>query len=777
MHETKYPHHLELALRLCNELKLEEAESLLLGIIGDGSNCVDAYSCLALVFFLQGRAEAQSDLLLKALQIDSSHYLTLHQAAYLQLRGAQFDKSLHYCRRALTQNPDSIETLTIAAKASYHAGDFKAAMAYAEQILAVRGRWDPVAIEIKAQAMIANSSTQDLTQQLFASLKNGSQDLGKLSAIVALTSNWEESRQLLRLTSEALDLYPDSRVLRLLRVGILRKFDKLDECFVDLYFLLSLDAADLVVLHQFGEIYIALKCYHQAAEVYLRIARLSGSTAQVLNQIGVCYRELVRLNSASKAFRRSIAKNAVNAASVSNLGEIEFRAGNYDAAKKLYTIALNIDPHCQVAFSNLMLTYSVCDADQISKMLSIAQTYWAKRNTVEPSPALVPPSTRSPPVDRQQEAARGIPPAMAQATKLRIGILTSDIGNHCVSYFLASFLKHYDRQRFVVELILCDRRYEERELLICGWADHAFSVVAVNEDVARHAIRKRNYDVVIECNGYTGNSGISILRGRCAPIQCHYIGYHGSLGLDTIDYFISDNYILSDEVATRLSEKPLRLNRAWLAFHLFEEPPIATSVVTAEQPVFGFFGNSAKITSRTLEFWAAIMQACENALLVLKCLSYQDSSMAEKIIERIQRFGIAKDRILLLNSSPTWRNHMESYNLIDYALDSTPWSSATTGFDCLAMGVPILSIAGNTIASRMSSSLVFHLGHPEWIATTPEDYSRFGCMISADYMHVRNNKQELQKEVLRSSLFDSESLAHALETTLLSLHQSASLFH
>ena len=116
---------------------------------------------------------------------------------------------------------------------------------------------------------------------------------------------------------------------------------------------------------------------------------------------------------------------------------------------------------------------------------------------------------------------------------------------------------------------------------------------------------------------------------------------------------------------------------------------------------------------------------------------------------------------------------MDYYNLIDYALDSTPWSSATTGFDALGMGVPLLAIQGQTIASRMSSSLVSHLGRAEWLATKPSDYAQFGQRISREFMQTRQQKESLQREVQSSSLFDAPSLARSLENALLPILAAA----
>ena len=192
-------------------------------------------------------------------------------------------------------------------------------------------------------------------------------------------------------------------------------------------------------------------------------------------------------------------------------------------------------------------------------------------------------------------------------------------------------------------------------------------------------------------------------------------------------------------------------------------------MATVDQPLLGFFGNSTKITDLTLEYWSALFAECPQAILVLKCLTYQDPYIVERVVGRIERFGIDRARIAIIKPTSSWIAHMDYYNLVDYALDSTPWSSATTGFDALGMGVPLLAIQGETIASRMSSSLVFHLGRTEWIATSPSDYGRFGQKIAGEFMDVRQQKEILQAHVQNSSLFDGRSLARSLEATLLSI--------
>lgn len=746
------------ALSLCYALDLDSAEVILQKIIQEYPAALDAYSALALIRLMQGRPNDQIQLLNRALARNPNHYAALHQLSVAYFRAGDFQLSHDYIIRALAQNPSNESSLLLASRLCLQLGRWSEAYRLADKVAEKTPRYPPQKVSsLMADALVASHNPLELCEQLLKAIERGAGDAVKLTAASWLIADLHHEERHLNRLQQAINTSPDNKFLRLLRVKILAQLGRHDDCFPDLYYLLSLDQRDPLVFHSLAESLLNLKRYRESLQVYLKIARITGTDSQLLNQIGVCYRCMSNFHSASKAFWRSIRLNPLDATIISNLGEISFRFGEHEKAMSLYSIALNINPVYKEVFYNKMLSYSVGSAINMQAMRTEAERFWyiykktyiGSQNSTQASG------------DDSEIAKLSYPIA-----KARIGILSADIGNHCVSFFLASFLKYYDREKFHVELILCDRRYEDRESRICSYADHAFSLEGLSEIKAREIIRGRQYNVLIECNGYTGGSGISLLAERCAPIQCHYIGYHGSTGLDTIDYFISDAHILTPLVSEQLSEKPLKLERAWLAFSPFEEFPKAISMATINKPVLGFFGNSTKITDITLEYWSALFQQCSEAVLVLKCLSFQDPYVAKLVLDKIESAGIARSRIALIEPTASWQDHLLCYNLIDFALDSTQWSSATTGFDALGMGVPLLAIEGDTISSRMSSSLVSHLGRAEWLSTKPSDYAKLGQTILSSYMQVRQQKLHLQAEVLSSSLFDGLDLAKSLENAV-----------
>lgn len=760
---------LEKALALCYQLRLNEAEAALSDILLVRPNADSASSALALVQLLQGQPSRQIDILKEILCNNPSHYQALHQLALAMYRAGSCVEAEEYASRALLQEPENPRSLLLASTICLSVGNQKQASCLAKKVLDLTLGWRRQASNLLAQAWIESidpSSQHEALLELIELIAACQGDPVRLEVACRLATKMQAQEECIKLSDAGLRDNPDNFYLRLLRVRLLSSAGSHDEKFPDLYYLLSIEPDSYEVLHSFADSLLSLKRWKEALQVSLRIARIGGTDYELLNQIGVCYRHLGNFRSAEKAYWRSIKLNPINPLIIGNLGELYFRYGDMSRSLELYTIALNVSPLSSEVFYNKMLSYSVGAAEGLAKMKADAKLYWSlykKAHSIDNCSNATSRST----IAKAPHEGRHV------QQKLRIGFLTSDVGDHCVSYFLTAYLRNYDKDNFMVDLILCDRRYEEKEKVICSYVDHTISLEGLSEQKARELIQHQHYDVIIECNGYTGGSGISLLAERCAPVQCHYIGYHASTGLDTIDYFISDSYILSPSVVQQLSEKPLIMDRAWLAFACFEQFPPAKSIATVNRPLLGFYGNSTKITDLTLEYWSALFSRCKEAILVLKCLSYQDSYIIERVVRRIEEAGIERENIAILQPTSTWLEHVDYYNLIDYALDSSPWSSATTGFDALGMGVPLLAIEGDTIASRMSSSLVTHLGRTEWLSTSPDDYARFGHAISREFMQVREQKSKLQADVQNSSLFDGLSLARSLESALMDVIKSA----
>jgi predicted O-linked N-acetylglucosamine transferase (SPINDLY family) len=252
-------------------------------------------------------------------------------------------------------------------------------------------------------------------------------------------------------------------------------------------------------------------------------------------------------------------------------------------------------------------------------------------------------------------------------------------------------------------------------------------------------------------------------------VQCHYIGFHASTGLDTIDWFIGDHLTAGEDLADQFVESLWRLPRLWLACCRPPFLPYVHSNRKCMGPVLGSFNQFAKVRGETLRFWAAALRRIPEAELHLKNFITDSPRPRQRIVEELSSLGIDPQRVVFLPRTETRQEHLASYQGIDVALDTTPWAGATTTVEALLMGVPVVGILGNTTASRMGCSILRALGREQWITTTPETFAEAAAELLQNPEALRAGRDQLRQEVLASPLLDGADLTHHLQAAFTSM--------
>ncbi|MBD2718886.1 glycosyltransferase family 41 protein [Synechococcus sp. FACHB-909] len=507
--------------------------------------------------------------------------------------------------------------------------------------------------------------------------------------------------------------------------------------------------------------------HEQAIDYFRRALATHACPTDVVLDIGDCYNSLHRPDLAILEYKQAL-KWELSAREREllqlSLAQMHFRVGEHDASIRLYREILRADPGHVMAHYFLLISLSVVGRPQVGLMKATADSLWNSYRKAQDAP------------DPDAEPHLGQSSLAFSGTgerKTRIGILSAEIKEHVVAFFLTPFLENYDRSRFQVDLLLVCSHDEPRSRYLKGLADAVVDLGGLDQFQARQVVRDGAYDVVVETSGYLHSASLFILSQRCAPVQCHYIGFHATTGLDTMDYFIGDAETVPDDFEDDFSETLWRLPRPWLARSLSDCVPIAQSLATHEAPVFGCFSSLHKLNRKTLSFWGRALQDVPNSCLMIKDRLSGVSSIRKLIHDELGTFGIESSRVSFLGITPSWQEHMNHFNLIDIAFDTTPWSGATTAFDTLSMGVPLIGIRGDCTSARMSSSVLKAIGVDGWIAETPEEFAAIARQLAADYSSVRSEKKALQQRVLTSSLYDAAGLTRDLETCFETMVQTS----
>ena len=282
-------------------------------------------------------------------------------------------------------------------------------------------------------------------------------------------------------------------------------------------------------------------------------------------------------------------------------------------------------------------------------------------------------------------------------------------------------------------------------------------------------IRADALDVLIDLAGHTASNRLPMLARRVAPVQITYLGYPNTTGVRAIDYRFGDEITDPSGQADALAtEKLVRFAPcAWTYAPSPVAPPVAFPPCLAQGSItFGSFNNFAKVTDEMLHAWAQILARVPGSRLLLKASGLAEAAVNEPLRRRLRAAGIADDRVELLSHTPDTASHLSLYARMDIALDTSPYNGTTTTCEALWMGVPGVTRQGDRHAARVGASLLTAIGHPEWIATTPEQYIETAATLASDPARLSAIRASLRAELSASDLLNHAAQARRFGVAL-----------
>ena len=490
----------------------------------------------------------------------------------------------------------------------------------------------------------------------------------------------------------------------------------------------------------------------EASEFLLKHCQASG---QGFLAKGVLLEKMKRYTEAHAALAQALKLDPTLYPAYYCRGWMFAREGKVQEAIDDYHQVLKLRPAHYEGAAAVFYTELFCRGDQGERIRNEAEQYWNQAPRPQISAFKYKPLQESWP---NSEAP------------IRLLLISGDIGDHAVSCFLEPLLRGLDRQHFQLILALTHRRREPRAQALELLADEVLNLTGLGEEAAVEALRAKACAVAIDAAGWTSKNALSLLRHRVAPVQCHYVGFCGTTGLNTIDYMIGDAILTPAKLQNQFTEKIWPLQRCWSTFSPTFEPPAICERAINQPIIFGSFNNLVKFTDRCADFWAEALREVSGSQLLLKD-SYADVPIVRERVERaLENRGVAPRRITFLTRVANWHEHMALYNRVDIAFDTTPMTSATTGFEALCMGVPLLAIQTDWMGGRMSSSTLTAIGREGWIARDPSSFAANAKQLASAILSQPNGlKQGLREQFLASPLSDTPSLCRELEQAFIQM--------
>ena len=355
--------------------------------------------------------------------------------------------------------------------------------------------------------------------------------------------------------------------------------------------------------------------------------------------------------------------------------------------------------------------------------------------------------------------------------QLRVGFVSGDFNQHVVANFVVPVISNLAKSPHLSLYGYYNNTLDDvTTTRLRGYLTHWTDIVKMSDREAADAIREDEIDILIDLSGHTAFNRMLVFALKPAPIQASWIGYPGTTGLRAMDYYIADRYFTPPQVVGEYMTEKLALLPACLPFlpsalspKLEKAPALSNGYLT-----FGSFNRLSKLNRKVIARWASLLHALPTARMLLAAM--QKDSDSDTLKQWFTEEGISLDR-LDFHQRMGLDKFLALHHQIDVSLDTFPYTGGTTTMHALWMGVPTLTLAGDTVASRAGACILEHVGLGSFIATDDEDFVRKGTFLSNNIVQLAALRATMRQRLEASAIGKPALIADGLEQALRSMWQ------
>lgn len=526
-----------------------------------------------------------------------------------------------------------------------------------------------------------------------------------------------------------------------------------------------------------GDLQGAVDHFNQALEIDPGLADAYLNKAFALQ-------EQCKYEASLAALKQSIAIDGASAAAYNCKGQLLASLKSNEESVIAYQTGLAIDPNFKFLQGSLLhAKMHICDWANFDRDVNtLSQNIKAKNPVSSPFPML---SLLDDPelhrIASELYTALEHPNPLhtsqtgkySPKSKIRIGYFSADFHRHATAYLMAELFELHDKERFeTVAFSFGPQTNDEMQQRLTKAFDQFIHVNHKTDREIANLARELEIDIAIDLKGFTTDYRAGIFANRAAPIQVNYLGYPGTMRAQYIDYLIGDCVVTPPESASYYTEKLALLPHCYqpndqsrmIANEKFSKENMGLS---NDQFVFCCFNNNYKITPDIFKSWMHLLQKIEGSVLWL----LEDNAAASKnLTVEAKKFGIHSDRLIFAKRLDLPR-HLARHQCADLFLDTFPYNAHTTASDSLWAGLPVLTMAGKSFASRVAASLLTAIGLSELITHTPEEYEALAIDLASNPRKLQAIKEKLAANRLTTPLFDTKGFTQDIEGLYLKMYE------
>jgi predicted O-linked N-acetylglucosamine transferase (SPINDLY family) len=506
---------------------------------------------------------------------------------------------------------------------------------------------------------------------------------------------------------------------------------------------LKIDATHPVALNNLGAILHSQDRDEEALVVFETALQREPDSSKILVNMGNTLQDLGRFTDAEVAFSKAVESQPDNANAWNSLGFFYTQLAQSVSAMDCYRRAIDLDPYHHSAPSNYLFGLNFADvtrADCFAEHVAMADFF------------------------PEQEGSPDIN-ADVPDRKLRIGYVSPDFRQHPLVSFFEPILENHSSEQFDIYCYANVMKPDAVTDRLKGKATQWRSTFGKSDDDVLATIAEDQIDILIDLAGHTANNRLSVFAQRAAAVQISMLGYLNTTGLQTMDYFVSDELrdpASEDEFYT---EEVIRLEGGGCCWAAPIDAPDVKPPPGLERGyvTFGSMHRPNKLTDDTLRMWTEILNSVPDSRLLLFHNAFKKSEeLQAHQLHRFNEVGLSPDRIDLAWDDAN--EYLIAYEEMDILLEAIPWSSGTTALEALYQGVPIPTINGSTPCGRATVSALGRLGFSELVANDQKDYIGTVVELANDTERLTQIRDELRPRMQRT-LCDARAFVFELESS------------
>ena len=485
----------------------------------------------------------------------------------------------------------------------------------------------------------------------------------------------------------------------------------------------------------------------EAESCLLKAARIRPDHAGVYINLGHVYRSRDLPAEAIRFYGQAIERAPSYAPTYQSLGSAYREVGKIDEATECFRRAVGLEPGAHRVHSNLV--YLLYYHPRYSPEAVFAEhRQWARLHA---DPLL--PTSLHYVNDRDPNR------------RLRVGYVSPDLRNHVIGMYVEPVIQNHNRQDIQI-FCYSDAagRSDELTARLRSRVDDWRDTRALTDEQLADAVRRDGIDILVDLTLHMAGNRLTVFARRPAPIQMTYLAYPGTSGMAAMDYKVTDVHLDPPGLTERYhSERLLRLPGSYWCYTPPPNCPEVNALPAGDSgPVtFGALNSFAKVNPQVVAEWAKVLNATPGSrLLVLIAGGERGSTEARAML---QRGGIDGQRVEFLGRRPR-AEFCRYFHRVDISLDPFPYNGHTTSLDSLWMGVPVVTLEGESAVGRAGVSILSNLGLPELIARGGDDYVSKAVALANDKPLLQSLRRSLRPRMAQSALTNGPRIAAESES-------------